>query len=38
LQSEWSKYSKITSIIVEYAKQNPKWNISIQTHKFMNIP
>ncbi|MDR3226554.1 MAG: 7-carboxy-7-deazaguanine synthase QueE [Prevotellaceae bacterium] len=38
LQSEWSRYSKITPIIVEYAKQNPKWNISIQTHKFMNIP
>jgi organic radical activating enzyme len=38
LQSEWSKYDEITPIIVEYAKQNPKWNISIQTHKFMNIP
>ncbi|MDR2653121.1 MAG: 7-carboxy-7-deazaguanine synthase QueE [Prevotellaceae bacterium] len=38
LQAEWSKYSEITPIIVEYAKQNPKWNISIQTHKFMNIP
>ena len=38
LQSEWSKYDKITPIIVEYAKQNPKWNISVQIHKFMNIP
>ncbi|MDR1554114.1 MAG: 7-carboxy-7-deazaguanine synthase QueE [Prevotellaceae bacterium] len=38
LQSEWSKYNEITPIIVEYAKQNPKWNISIQIHKFMNIP
>ena len=38
LQSEWSKYAEITPIIVDYAKQNPKWNISIQIHKFMNIP
>ena len=38
LQSEWSKYDKITPIIVDYAKQRPKWNISIQIHKFMNIP
>ena len=38
LQAEWSVYQKITPIIVEYAKQHPKWNISIQMHKFMNIP
>ena len=38
LQAEWSKYSEITPIIVEYAKRYPKWNISIQMHKFMNIP
>jgi organic radical activating enzyme len=38
LQAEWSVYNKITPVIVEYAKQNPKWNISIQMHKFMNIP
>ena len=38
LQSEWSKFAEITPIIVDYAKQNPKWNISIQIHKFMNIP
>lgn len=38
LQAEWSVYQKITPIIVEYAKLHPKWNISIQMHKFMNIP
>lgn len=38
LQAEWSVYKKITPIIVEYAKENPQWNISIQMHKFMNIP
>jgi hypothetical protein len=24
--------------IIEYVKQNPKWMISLQTHKYMNIP
>ena len=38
LQPEWSKYKKIIQPLVEYAKQHPKWNISIQAHKFMNIP
>lgn len=38
LQTEWSVYDKMTPVIVEYAKQHPQWNISIQTHKFMNIP
>lgn len=38
LQAEWSRYDIITPIIVEYAKMHPKWNISVQIHKFMNIP
>lgn len=38
LQPEWSKYKKVIQPLVEYAKQHPKWNISIQAHKFMNIP
>ncbi|MDR0660720.1 MAG: 7-carboxy-7-deazaguanine synthase QueE [Prevotellaceae bacterium] len=38
LQPEWSKYKKIIQPLVGYAKQYPKWNISIQAHKFMNIP
>ena len=25
-------------IIIEYVKQNPKWKISLQVHKYMNIP
>lgn len=38
LQPEWSK-SKITiPLIIDYVKQNPKWEISLQTHKFLNIP
>jgi organic radical activating enzyme len=38
LQPEWSVYEKIIPTIVEWVKANPEWNISIQAHKFMNIP
>ena len=38
LQPEWSKHEEMTEKIVEYVKQNPQWNISIQAHKFMKIP
>ncbi len=38
LQPEWSRLEKITPEIIEYIKANPEWNISIQTHKYINIP
>jgi len=38
LQPEWSVSSKILPIIIEYAKNNPKWKISLQSHKYMKIP
>lgn len=38
LQPEWEKASTMLPIIIEYVKQNPKWQISLQTHKWMNIP
>ncbi len=38
LQPEWSKYRRIILPVVDYVKQNPKWNVSLQTHKFMKIP
>ena len=38
LQPEWSVSDEIMPKIVEYAKSNPRWSISIQTHKFMRIP
>ncbi len=38
LQPEWSKADKLLPEIIEYVKQNPKWMISLQTHKYMNIP
>ncbi|MFN8254294.1 MAG: 7-carboxy-7-deazaguanine synthase QueE [Bacteroidales bacterium] len=38
LQPEWSHYEKIIPEIIEYVKTNPKWQISLQAHKFMHIP
>lgn len=38
LQPEWSKYDEIINDIVEFAKSNPRWNVSLQAHKFMSIP
>lgn len=38
LQPEWSKSSKRTPELVEYIKTHPAWKISLQTHKFMDIP
>lgn len=38
LQPEWSRSEEMTPLIVEYVKANPAWEISLQTHKFLNIP
>ncbi|MGY0408390.1 MAG: 7-carboxy-7-deazaguanine synthase QueE [Polaribacter sp.] len=38
LQPEWSKKEKMTEQIVKYVMKNPKWKISLQTHKYLNIP
>lgn len=38
LQPEWSKEKEMLPLIVEYVKQHPEWEISLQVHKYMNIP
>ena len=38
LQPEWDKHEKILPLIIAYVKGNQKWKISLQTHKYMNIP
>ena len=38
LQPEWSKREVMTPQIVDYIKKFPKWNISLQMHKYMDIP
>ena len=38
LQPEWSKNDEMTPLIVDYVMKNPKWRVSLQTHKYLNIP
>ena len=38
LQPEWSREKEMTPLIVDYIKERPKWRISLQTHKYMDIP
>jgi organic radical activating enzyme len=38
LQPEWSKQDRFLPEIIAYVKRYPKWRISLQTHKFMQIP
>lgn len=38
LQPEWSKSDKILPLILDYIQENPKWKLSLQTHKYINIP
>lgn len=38
LQPEWSKVAEVTPMIIDYVMENPRWEISLQTHKYLNIP
>jgi len=38
LQPEWSKRDVIMPLLVDYVLDNPKWKVSLQTHKYLNIP
>ena len=38
LQPEWEKASEMLPKIVDYVKANPRWEISLQVHKYLNIP
>jgi organic radical activating enzyme len=38
LQPEWSKSEKVTPLIIDYIKENPKWELSLQIHKYINVP
>ena len=37
LQAEWEKAEEMNEKIISYIKDNPHWNISLQTHKYLNI-
>jgi len=38
LQPEWDKKEIVTPLIIEYIKANPKWELSLQIHKYINVP
>jgi len=38
LQTEWSKREQLLPLIIEYVKENPKWTLSTQTHKYIDVP
>jgi len=38
LQPEWSKKEMILPKIIDFVKLHSEWIISLQTHKYMNIP
>ena len=38
LQPEWDKSAEITPLIIEYIKAHPQWELSLQIHKYINVP
>jgi len=38
LQPEWDKQSEMLPLIIDYIKAHPQWELSIQSHKFINVP
>ncbi len=38
LQPEWSKSNDMMPLIVEFVKTHQNWMVSLQSHKYMNIP
>ena len=38
LQPEWSRRDSVMPLMVDYVLQNSKWKVSLQTHKYLNIP
>lgn len=38
LQPEWSKAALVTPLLIDYIKAHPKWRLSLQIHKYINVP
>lgn len=38
LQPEWSKSEQVTPLIIDYVKENPQWEFSLQLHKYIHVP
>jgi organic radical activating enzyme len=38
LQAEWDKAPEMTPRIIDYIKAHPRWELSLQIHKYINVP
>jgi len=38
LQPEWDRASTVTPLLIDYIKAHPKWELSLQIHKYINVP
>lgn len=38
LQPEWDKAAQVTPLIINYIKAHPQWELSLQVHKYINVP
>jgi 7-carboxy-7-deazaguanine synthase len=38
LQPEWEKQHEVTPLIINYIKEHPQWELSMQLHKYINVP
>ncbi|MBI2284944.1 MAG: 7-carboxy-7-deazaguanine synthase QueE [Bacteroidetes bacterium] len=38
LQPEWNKAAEMTPLIINYIKAHPQWELSLQVHKYINVP
>ena len=38
LQPEWERSAIMTPSIIDYIKANPRWELSLQIHKYINVP
>ncbi|MDJ0365237.1 7-carboxy-7-deazaguanine synthase QueE [Hymenobacter sp. H14-R3] len=38
LQPEWSRAARMTPALIDYVKAHPRWQVSLQTHKYLDIP
>ncbi|XVJ66264.1 MAG: 7-carboxy-7-deazaguanine synthase QueE [Lacibacter sp.] len=38
LQPEWDKAAQVTPLIINYIKEHPQWELSLQLHKYINVP
>jgi organic radical activating enzyme len=38
IQPEWDNRQEMTNLCIDFIKENPNWSLSLQTHKYIDIP